>query len=361
MTNILFYISGHGYGHTTRCIEIIKNISMHLPKYFCHVKTNAPEWFFQLYLTQNYRYNYFFNDIGTIQHDWLTVDKSTTLAALEEFWQDWGFMLEHELEYIRKNNIQLIFGDIPPIAFKIAHEAGIPAIAHGNFSWDWIYAAYQQEIPAFAGIIATIQEAYQQADLLLQLPFHGDMSIFPKRIEVPLVGRAAQLPPAIVRQRLPFQLAPDQLLGILSFRPDDLACIQLANLENLRHVQFIAFGKNNSNIKNINWLPPQFMPFPELVRAADFVVSKLGYGIVSECLINQTPLLYTSRDDFREYEVLRQGLEQFGISQFIPLPEFLAGDWARYLENMQLQPRHWPPLATNGVEVVTAQIEKFLG
>src|SRR5262249_53161443 len=43
--------------------------------------------------------------------------------------------------------------------------------------------------------------------------------------------------------------------------------------------------------------------YEDLVRAADVVVTKPGYGIVSECITNDTALLYTSRGRFPEYDV----------------------------------------------------------
>ena len=44
--------------------------------------------------------------------------------------------------------------------------------------------------------------------------------------------------------------------------------------------------------------------YEDLVRAADVVVTKPGYGIISEAIANDTALLYTSRGRFVEYDVL---------------------------------------------------------
>ena len=44
--------------------------------------------------------------------------------------------------------------------------------------------------------------------------------------------------------------------------------------------------------------------YEDLVRAADVVVTKPGYGIIAECLANDTALLYTDRGRFIEYDVL---------------------------------------------------------
>ena len=44
--------------------------------------------------------------------------------------------------------------------------------------------------------------------------------------------------------------------------------------------------------------------YEDLVRGADVVVTKPGYGIISEAIANDAALLYTSRGQFVEYDVL---------------------------------------------------------
>lgn len=360
MKNVLFYITGHGYGHATRCIEILKAMVNENSDYFCHIKTNAPEWLFNLNLTKNYQYNYFFSDIGVAQQDWLTVDKQTTLAAFSELWLDKNMIKERETAYIREHKIELIFADIPPIAFEIAQAAHIPGIAFGNFSWDWIYKPYIQEFPAYATVIDAIQTAYAKATLLLRLPFHGDMSAFPRIEDVPLIGRKAKISQQQVRDALPFKIGQNQKMVIIALRPEDLKRIDLARLRKFENIKFLAFAKKKSEDGNLIWLPHDFLPYQELVNAADSVVSKLGYGIVSECIINQTPLVFTSRSDFAEYDVLRDGLLETGLGHFMPLKDFLSGEWNTYLEQSMPAGITKNPVKTNGVAVVLDKISEFL-
>ena len=49
--------------------------------------------------------------------------------------------------------------------------------------------------------------------------------------------------------------------------------------------------------------PPHGLTYQDVVAAADVVISKPGYGIVSECIANNTALVYTSRGRFAEYDV----------------------------------------------------------
>ena len=47
-----------------------------------------------------------------------------------------------EAAAIRASGAKVVVGDIPPLAFEAAARAGVPSIALGNFTWDWIYEGY---------------------------------------------------------------------------------------------------------------------------------------------------------------------------------------------------------------------------
>ena len=44
--------------------------------------------------------------------------------------------------------------------------------------------------------------------------------------------------------------------------------------------------------------------YEDLVGAVDVVITKPGYGIISDCVANGTAMLYTPRGRFAEYEVM---------------------------------------------------------
>ena len=47
-----------------------------------------------------------------------------------------------EVALLRQVEADLVVADIPPLGIAAATAAGIPSIALGNFTWDWIYSAY---------------------------------------------------------------------------------------------------------------------------------------------------------------------------------------------------------------------------
>jgi hypothetical protein len=96
--------------------------------------------------------------------------------------------------------------------------------------------------------------------------------------------------------------------------------------------------------------------YEDIVAAVDVVMTKPGYGIISECVANQTALLYTSRGRFREYEVLVREMPRYLRCGFIDHADLFAGRWADALDRvLAMSPPAEQP-ATNGADVVAGLI-----
>ena len=70
---------------------------------------------------------------------------------------------DREAAALQETRVDLVVGDIPPLAFEAAGRAGIPSIALGNFTWDWIYAAYDAFARAAPQVIPLSARAYAGA------------------------------------------------------------------------------------------------------------------------------------------------------------------------------------------------------
>lgn len=337
MKRILFYLSGHGFGHSTRMIEVMKHLYQSKGDILCVVKTTSPKWLFDLSLNFPYEYYPFRGDIGVIQKDSLNLDKLKTLKEYAELLKKKKVLVSKEKDYVKKNRISAIVGDIPPIAFDIAREADIPGIAISNFSWDWIYKDYVREFSEYTYLIEEIESSYAKTDLLLRLPFYGDMSIFPRREDISLIVRDSHLTKEEIIEKLDLKkhFSLNKRIVLLSFGGFYHADIDFHPLSELKDYLFLSFSDiPEKKFKNIKTLPPRFIDHHHLVKACDIVVSKPGYGIVAECIAYKTPLLYTSRGDFAEYPILTEGMKEYIPSLFIPREDFHSGKWSPYLKNI---------------------------
>ena len=96
--------------------------------------------------------------------------------------------------------------------------------------------------------------------------------------------------------------------------------------------------------------------YEDLVAAADVVVSKPGYGIVSECAANDTALLYTSRDGFVEHDVMVREMPRMLRCRHILPDDLMAGRWSADVGALLDEPGLAMPPACNGAEVAAEEI-----
>ena len=82
---------------------------------------------------------------------------------------------------------------------------------------------------------------------------------------------------------------------------------------------------------------PAPLQYQDLVAAADVVVTKPGYGIVSECVANGTPLLYTSRGAFVEYDVFVEEMPRVLRCRFMPQEDLRGGRWRAHVDALLAQ------------------------
>ncbi|MFQ5604203.1 MAG: glycosyltransferase family protein [bacterium] len=359
MHNILYYISGHGYGHATRSIELIHALLAKNSELFFHIRTDAPEWIFKLNLRTNYQLYPVKLDIGAVQNTSFEINKMESFRQVAGLYARKEQLVKQEAELAKRVQTKLIVADIPSLAFDIAEAVQVPGIALTNFTWDWIYQDYVQEIPEFAALIAQIKSSYQKARLLLRLPFYGDLTIFPQIKDIPLIARKATKSREEVWRRLNMDPHCKSKLILVALRAADIQQVDFNKLAAEREFKFITLGLKKSPENCLN-LPPDFMRFPELVQACDAVISKPGYGVVSEIIANQTPLLYTSRSDFVEYKVLVQGLTEYAVAEFLPRADFYAGNWVASLRALFNRPQNWKKIAAGGADCAAQEILSLL-
>ena len=98
------------------------------------------------------------------------------------------------------------------------------------------------------------------------------------------------------------------------------------------------------------------LQYEDLVAASDVVVTKPGYGIVSECIANGPALLYASRGRFAEYDLLVAEMPRVLRCRYIPQEDLRTGRWADAVTGVLQQPHPPASLDIDGAEVVADQI-----
>ena len=322
---IVFYISGHGLGHASRDIEVMLAILARRPDARIVIRTGAEPWLFALNVPQA-ELQPCEVDTGVVQIDSLRLDEELTARAACRFYADFDDRAAGEARRLRDLGTGLVIGDIPPLAFAAADREGIASVALGNFTWDWIYQAYPMFDRVAPDAIPAIQRAYAKATLALRLPLNAGFAAMSGRIrDVPFVARRSARERGEIRRAL--VCPPGRPIVLVSFGGYGLDL----------PIDAVSRSGRLTVLSAVREPPPGFR-YPDLVAASDVVISKPGYGIISECIANGTALLYTSRGQFAEYDVLVAGMPRFLRCRYIAQENLLDGRWADAVEALLAQP-----------------------
>jgi L-arabinokinase len=301
-------VSGHGYGHATRSEAILAALREAAPDAELHVVSDAPERLFASVAGVRYRARPI--EVGLVQRDGVESDIAATEVRLERFLDEFEALAEDEARFLGAIGARIVVGDIPAIAFAAAARAGVPSIAVSNFTWDFIYAPRADASSVFRRAVERFSDAYRNAELHLRLPFSPPSGPFRRSADVPLVVRPARTEPAATRAALGLAADPRPLV-LLSFGGLGM---ELAGdgfrTDPLHHYLRVGGVETVKTEGNFTSLPGSAFFHPDLISAASVVVSKPGYGIVSEAVAAGRPLLYVARHDFPEFPILVDGLRR---------------------------------------------------
>ena len=328
---IVAYVSGHGFGHIARTLTVLNHLRGAAPDVHILLRTSVAPWMVQRTAAPGIVLVPGPCDTGAVQQDSLHLDVTATLRQAEAFMADWPAHVKREARWLGEVGASLVVADIPPLGIAAAARAGIPAVALGNFTWDWIYGQW----PGGTRLADQLGDVYAGASLGLRLPLWAGFDTIPTVVDVPLVARVSHRAPDEVRR----------LMGWPSGVTLVLASFGGFGQQGFDTAALAALGPDIRVILPLDAVPPgagpvgslialdesvmadQGLRYEDLVRAVDVVVSKPGYGIIAECAANDTALVYTSRGDFPEYPVLVNAMPRYIRSAFISHDDLFAGAW----------------------------------
>ena len=370
---IVFYISGHGFGHASRSIEVINAILAQRPETRIGVRTAAPRWLFDLTVKGKVTFSTLECDTGVVQIDALNLDEADTIRRAAAFHGDLVTRAASETRLLREIGAGLIVGDIPPLAFAVGASAGIPSICVGNFTWDWIYSEYPR-VRLAPSLLPTIRGAYAKASMALRLPMSAGFESVSNIKDIPFIARHASRTREEVCKLLklpsdkPIVLASFGGYGLPGLETDALSkfkkytVVTTTNLSIGRARKEVPTAEHRGSFISVNEevMYDAGVRYEDLVGAAAVVVTKPGYGIIAECIANDAAVIYTSRGHFPEYEVLVEQMSKYLHPAFISQDDLMAGRWESHLGKLLAQPKPKRKPDTNGAEVAADIMLKTL-
>jgi hypothetical protein len=344
-------VTSHGFGHAVRASSIAAKIKQICPDILLILVTTAPRWLLDSYIRGDFIHRIRAFDVGVIQSDSLTMDKTATLEKMQQIRAEQRSIIASEVNFLRTNRVGLILADIPPLAAPIAKAAGIPCWMVGNFGWDFIYRDWGGE---FTELADWIGECYGQCDRTFRLPMYEPMAAFNNIIDVGLTGGTPYYSEAHLQQECNLNVPREKTI-LLSFGGLGLQQIPYHNLQRFPDWQFITFDRLAPDLPNLlkingdTYRPVDFMPI------CGRVISKPGYSTFAEAICLDVPIVSLTREGFAESPLLMEGIQNYARHQIVTPEEFFDGEW-EFLTREPNPPRQATSLATNGSETIARAV-----
>ncbi|MBE9127564.1 MULTISPECIES: glycosyl transferase [unclassified Coleofasciculus] len=347
-------ITSHGFGHAVRASSVAAAIQRLCPEILLILVTTTPRWLLESYIPGDFIHRPRAFDVGVIQADSLSMDKTATLEKLQAIRAAQNSIIAGEVNFIRTNRVGLVLADIPPLAAKIAKTAGIPSWMMSNFGWDFIYRDWGGE---FVEIADWISECYGECDRLFRLPLHEPMAAFPTITDVGLTGGTPRYSLDQLRKKLGLNTPPSQTV-LLTFGGLSLQQIPYHTLSQFPDWQFITFDSLAPELPNLlkvvghDYRPVDFMPL------CGRVVSKPGYSTFAEALRLNIPIVSLTREDFAEAPLLLEGIQNYAYHQIVTPTEFFQGRW-EFLHRSLQPPKQSHSVAKDGTEAIAQAVVRY--
>jgi hypothetical protein len=290
MLRINYYISGHGFGHSTRSAQVITALLNDNPSTEITVVTTAPK---HLFPSSN-RISFIDLEIDSaiIQPQPYSIDAARSFDKLHAFlftarsdaWQ------ARAKAIIEDNHCNLILADAPyPIAWA-SHAHNIPSILISNFTFDAIFEKLLTYLPsstldAESSVVRDLEKLYSTYDFIIRLPgfinfpfvdaFWNEKDRKTRLIDAPIVFRPPQsarqsvleklnIPASLHHMKILLVQFGGQILSLSSSSrvpdlPDGWLCLSSVEVNDPRFFKF-----------------PSDIYSPDLVSVSDVVLGKFG-------------------------------------------------------------------------------------
>lgn len=359
MMKIAYYITGHGFGHATRSIELIRGL-LQTGKYEVSVVSSLDSAFFTSQLNpyevvpNSFHARCSTLDTGGVQLDAIRLDPFQSIESYYyQIHLNRDALLSQEVTWIKDSNIGLVLIDATPLASAIAYNAGIPSIYVTNFTWDFVFESMLQmvlrdnlaaidtsHLQELKDMITQSQEDVARCNYVIHYPGQAPMNslIDPTKIITgPMISRPVRN--RNLRQELNIPI--DAKLLLLGFGGHTAEWnLKDEHLPAGWHCLVLRADPSQMPSARFHVLPHESY-VPDYIFAADVVLGKIGYGFVSECVNAGTALVYVPRVHWPEEVFLEDFLHTHNAGFAISFEDFEAGRWEESLKSALAVRRSW--------------------
>ncbi len=327
-------ISAHGLGHAAQIIPVLNAIGKVVDDVHVILRTTVLSSIFQENLNVSWELQSMPQDIGCLQRGPLEIDIEATWAANLAFHKTWDERVSQEAQAMRQAKVSLVISNISYLAIASAYHVPCAAVAIASLSWDQVLKPFlEPSSPDHQEIYERIREEYAKANCLIRLHPGIDMPSFRSIIETGPSFPLAETSSQDVRKVL--GLATADKLVLIAFGGIPLTALPLEQMEECKGYHFLVGGiPLKLSSKRIHSIDGLTMPFKEIMKQADVVMTKPGYATITSAVHYGIPVVYVRRYNFADEQCLVDYVHQYGRAVELIRDDFESGVWEKALHEV---------------------------
>ena len=345
MSNIWCAISSHGLGHAAQIIPVLNALGAVLDDVHVILRTTVLSTIFQENLNVSWELQSMPQDIGCLQRGPLEINIEATWAASLAFHKTWDERVSQEVQAMRQAKVSLVVSNISYLAIASAYHVPCPAVAIASLSWDQVLKPFlEPSCPDHRELYERIREEYAKADCLIRLHPGIDMPAFSPMIETGPSFPLAEISSQDVRKVL--ELPTADKLVLIAFGGIPLTALPLEQMEACQGYHFLVGGiPLKLSHKRIHSIDGLTMPFKEIMKQADVVMTKPGYATITSAVHYGIPVVFVRRYNFADEQCLVDYVHRYGRAVELKRDDFESGAWEKSLHEVSTLPvpRERPP------------------
>jgi len=313
--HLLTSITSHGFGHAAQVAPVLNALRELRPDMDFTVQSSLPEIFLRERIKGDFEYVEEAPDFGLLMHSALAIDLDASAEAYRKLHAGWPEKVSQSALWLQELAPDLVLADVPYITLAAAACAGIPAVALCSLNWADIYRYYFIGRQEAGMVLGEMEAAYNSARVFLcpepsmPMPF-----LHNRRTIAPIAARGENRRSGLCRQ-----LGVDEGQLLILVAPGGVKTrFPMECWPADQGIRWLASAEWCISHPDVSDYQQPGFSFTDLVASCDAVLGKCGYGTVTECVTNGTPLLYVPRPDWPEEQTLLDWLHAHSAALAVP-------------------------------------------
>ena len=349
--HLIVDLSGHGFGHAGMTVPILNEIKVQNPNLRLTIRTTVPvDW-----LTERIDGPFDFiqqSDFGMAMANPRRVLAEKSLTTYHHLHADWAQKVEVATDELAALKPTLLLSNVTYISLAAAKRLEIPAIAFCSLNWADVFRHYCINLPGAKGIWEQMADSYAAADIFLQPAPSMRMPSIRNGRSIGPVAKIGRDRKRELRERLDLAEGIPIVLLVLRGMPSGFSITNWPRLKGMRVLVGPGQKVSHPDVFPTDGLD---MPFVDLIRSCDVLITKPGYGLVTEAACNGTPVILLPWEDWPETLGLEGWLRKNGRTLRLSDQRVHRGDFlaeVRTILSMSAPPIPLPSGITEAVELI---------